>query len=297
MSGPYAHTRWGLVPAADAGLDATDAGLRGDGVFTTVLVRGSVALWLDEHVTRLVRDAAALGIAAPEPTWFTRTVAVVTAANDGELDTVDTALRITVTRGAASPDAAFGAPVGPPSVLVTQHALAPAPAVVRAVTVGWSRTLAHVKHTSWLAASEALRRARAGGADTAVLTRPDPGGDHARDLLLEGATANLVLVDAAGRLCTPPDDGAVLPGVTRAAVLDLARREGREVVERPVTRADLHAATEALLTSSLRGVVALSHLDDVPVGGTGGTEAPGPVTRTLRDAWAGEAARRAAAGA
>jgi branched-subunit amino acid aminotransferase/4-amino-4-deoxychorismate lyase len=181
-------------------------------------------------------------------------------------------------------------------VLVTQHALEPgpepAPAVVRAVTVGWSRALAGVKHTSWLAASEALRHARTAGADTALLTRPDPAGHAADDLVLEGATANLLLVDTAGAVVTPPADGSLLPGITRATVLDLTRASGLVVEERHVRRAEVSRAAEALLTSSLRGVTALTHVDGVAVGdGTAGE-----VTTRLAALWEAEATRRTAGG-
>ena len=71
--------------------------------------------------------------------------------------------------------------------------------------------------------------------------------------LLEAAWANLLLVTADGALVTPPLDGRILPGVTRARTLERARALDLAVRERPCTLADLGAAAEVLLTSSLAG--------------------------------------------
>lgn len=56
--------------------------------------------------------------------------------------------------------------------------------------------------------------------------------------LLEAAWANLLLVTADGALVTPPLDGRILPGVTRARTLERARALDLAVRERPCTLAD-----------------------------------------------------------
>ena len=85
--------------------------------------------------------------------------------------------------------------------------------------------------------------------------------------LLEASWGNVFLVDAQGILATPPLDGRILPGITRARTLERARARGIAVAERRLTLADLADARELLLTSALRGVAAV------------GT--PGPVAETL----------------
>ena len=68
--------------------------------------------------------------------------------------------------------------------------------------------------------------------------------------VLEAAWANFWILD--GRtLITPPADGRLLPGVTRARLLELAPSLGLEACERPISLAQARAAPAALLTSSL----------------------------------------------
>jgi para-aminobenzoate synthetase/4-amino-4-deoxychorismate lyase len=73
------------------------------------------------------------------------------------------------------------------------------------------------------------------------------------DLVLECGSAN-VLVVLAGALVTPPLDGRILPGTLRARALAQAREQGVAVVERRLGLAELSAADEVLVTSSVRGV-------------------------------------------
>lgn len=115
-------------------------------------------------------------------------------------------------------------------------------------------------------------------ADRAALPTPAPGeapllldGDE----VLEAAWANVFAVRT-GALFTPPLDGRILPGVTRATVAELARVRGFEVFERPVPLAELREADEVFLTNSIRGVEVVDSVDGAPL------EAPGPVTTMLR---------------
>ena len=66
----------------------------------------------------------------------------------------------------------------------------------------------------------------------------------------EGSSANAYIVDGAGRLVTRPSGPAILGGVTRAVLLELARADGLEVVERAFTLEEAQDAREAFLTST-----------------------------------------------
>jgi para-aminobenzoate synthetase/4-amino-4-deoxychorismate lyase len=68
--------------------------------------------------------------------------------------------------------------------------------------------------------------------------------------VLEAAWANFWILGGQA-LITPPADGRILPGVTRARLLELAPPLGLDVVERPISLAQARAAPAALLTSSL----------------------------------------------
>lgn len=82
---------------------------------------------------------------------------------------------------------------------------------------------------------------------------------------LEASRANLFAVRR-GALFTPPLDGRILPGVTRARVLALAADAGIDAHEAPLTSDDLLAADEVFLTGSVRGIEPVSAVDGAALG-------------------------------
>ena len=96
---------------------------------------------------------------------------------------------------------------------------------------------------------------------TSVALLVDRDGD-----VLEAAWANLWLLEGT-RLVTPPTDGRLLPGVTRATLLELAPSLGLEARQEPISLARATAATEIFLTSSLRLAVPATLADQPPTEG------------------------------
>jgi para-aminobenzoate synthetase/4-amino-4-deoxychorismate lyase len=70
---------------------------------------------------------------------------------------------------------------------------------------------------------------------------------------LEGSRGSLFLVRG-GTVVTPPADGRLLPGITRAQAIEAARALGIEVREEPVGPDELADSDEAFLTGAVRGV-------------------------------------------
>lgn len=97
------------------------------------------------------------------------------------------------------------------------------------------------------------------------------------DKALEADRANVFAVRK-GALFTPPLDGRILPGVTRASVLELASAEGIEAFEADITLDELRESEEAFLTNSIRGIESVGSIDGVPL------PAEKPLTHTLADA-------------
>jgi branched-subunit amino acid aminotransferase/4-amino-4-deoxychorismate lyase len=93
-------------------------------------------------------------------------------------------------------------------------------------------------------------------------------------LICETTRANVFLVEG-DRLVTPGTEGPLLLGVMRGFVLDVARRIGLDVEERPVPLESLHTFDEAFLTNSVRGMLPVARLMSAE------WSAPGPVTRWL----------------
>jgi branched-subunit amino acid aminotransferase/4-amino-4-deoxychorismate lyase len=115
------------------------------------------------------------------------------------------------------------------------------------------RPLAGVKTTSYAVSVAGRVFAKRAGADDALFL-----GGHKR--ILEATGSNLFVVEGE-RMRTPSIDDAVLPGVTRRYVMDVATQEGFEVTEDTLYMDDLLAADEVILTSSLREVYPARSVD------------------------------------
>ncbi len=108
--------------------------------------------------------------------------------------------------------------------------------------------------------------------------------------VLEADRANVFAVTG-GVLRTPPADGRLLPGITRAAVLRLAAAAGLRAEVTPLTRRELATASEVFLTNSVHGLLPVRS-----VGGTVIAAAPGPATARLTTALAADTADPAGSG-
>ena len=121
-----------------------------------------------------------------------------------------------------------------------------------------------------LARMEAERR----GFDDALFSAAD-------GTVLETSRANVFFV-ADGRLATPRLEAGILPGVTRAVLLKLAREAGLEVEEGVYPLQSLALAQEVFLTGSFSGIQPVNRMEDVTW-----TPAPGPVTKKLIELYDG----------
>ena len=125
----------------------------------------------------------------------------------------------------------------------------------------------------------AKTRARAEGYDEIILVDED---GH----LAEGPTTNLFLVDESGQLLTPKSE-KVLHGVTRSAIMEIAKAEGIPVHEAQLKPDALLNAAEAFLTGTTAGVWPVESVDGQMLG----RGCPGPISERL-----GARFRRASAG-
>jgi branched-chain amino acid aminotransferase len=93
----------------------------------------------------------------------------------------------------------------------------------------------------------------------------------------EGSGENIYTVRD-GKIATPGDTAAILDGITRRSIIDIATDLGVEIVERDVARAELYLADEVFLTGTAAEVVPVREIDDHPIG----SGEPGPITRELQ---------------
>ncbi len=108
--------------------------------------------------------------------------------------------------------------------------------------------------------------------DRQGIDRPAPGEPGALIVdegeVLEAGWANVFAIRDS-TLFTPPLDGRILPGTTRAALVELAAELGIEATERSLRSEDLLTADETFLTGSIRGIEAAEELDGQPLPGCG----------------------------
>ncbi len=198
------------------------------GVFETLLVRDGRIQALDRHLARLARSVATLydelvdseqvaGVAE-------RAASRLTGTHRLRIDAVPDHLGIELQARTAPVD---------PAALATPIVLHPVHVPGGLGAHKWRDR-------------RALERA---GETAGVPLILDEGEE-----VLESAWASVFIVEGR-RLLTPPADGRILPGVTRALLLELGPRNGWTVEELPLPLARVRAADAVFLTSSVRHAV------------------------------------------
>lgn len=234
------------VPADEARVSVADRGLAyGDGFFTTIRVSEGGPCFLEWHLERLLRDAAALYMEPPP----IEELAGAARGLVSRLEMGEGVVKITVTRGAGGRGPS-SKNVGDPTVVVTASGLPEQRPPLRVITVPDARgPLAAYKTLNYLPNVLALYQAEAAGCDEALFAR--------KGRLVEATISNLVgAVD--GEVRTPPLDGMVLAGVARRALLEAgAVQEG----ELPT---DLHGPLYCV--NNVRGIEEVVELDGRRVG-------------------------------
>jgi D-alanine transaminase len=260
------------LPLAEARISPLDrANLFGDGVYEVVPVHRGRPFRLRQHLERLERSLDAVRIRNP----LTRAAwADVVRRLVAEAGAPDTLVYLQVSRGTeygrnhlfpaadvAPTTFAFASPYPPPAATTLESGLA---AVLLADT-RWARC--DIKSVALLANVLLRQEAQDRGGAEAIL--------HRDGRVTEGSSSTVFAVRD-GRLFTPPNCNAILPGTTREAVLDLAAG-WLPVDVRDFTVVELRSAAEVWIASAGRGVLPVTSLDGDPVG----DGLPGPVWRTM----------------
>ncbi len=130
-----------------------------------------------------------------------------------------------------------------------------------------------VKSTGlYLSSAQCKTEAIESGYDEGIMLTPD-------GYVSEGSGENIFLVQD-GKLVTPAVYCSILVGISRASVIELARRElGIETVERHVSRAELYTSDECFMTGTAAHVTPVSEIDGHKLGNGG----VGEITGRIRD--------------
>lgn len=261
-----------IQPETEARISVLDRGfLFGDSIYEVVRTHGDVPFGWPEHWQRLQRSAAGLRLTLDldERALAGRIAATLAAAAHG-----DSYVRIVVSRGVGSaPNIDLAYAPGPPTWIVFVRALkAGSGAPVRLALVDRLRVDRRAldpatKSGNYLNSVLALAEAKDRGATDCLMCN---GDGH----VTEASTAN-VFARIDGVWCTPPLSAGILAGVTRALLLEFLPACGERTAERDLLPADLQRADEIFLSSTLRDIAPVTHLDGRALHGGGlGPRAP-----------------------
>jgi len=267
-----------LVDKQDATISVYDHGfLYGDGVFEGMRSYGGRVFRLDEHLERLWQSAAAICLTIP----LSRQEMADAVTATLKANTIsDGYIRLVVTRGSGTlgldPNRCSN-----PQVIIIADSISLYPdkfyeeglEIITASTIrnhpaALSPRIKSLNYLNNILAK--IEGAQAGCVEALMLNHK---GEVAE------CTGDNIFIVRQGRVVTPPLDAGILAGITRQAVIDLARQAGLTVDELAMTRHDVFVADECFLTGSAAEVVPVVKVDSRVIG----NGKPGPVTRDLKE--------------
>jgi len=258
--------------------------LYGEGVYETLRTFNGQPFLFDRHMQRLRNSAGMLMLPVPvtDQDMADRCRATMRAAGLGDGPQNEAYIRILLTRGVGelSYDLA-GCPEPSIVIIVKPQVDPPASAYDQGMKLAIVNIVRNhpgtvnplIKSNNLLNNALAMQEAARRGADEGVMR-------NFRGELAECTTSNLFVVKG-GAALTPPLDAGLLPGITRAYVFEVGEEAGIPVREAVLHDADLLNADEAFFTSTTRGVMPATRVDEQLIG----SGAPGPITRALGAAY------------
>jgi len=250
-----------FLPLDQAHVSVMDRGfLFGDGVYEVIPVYGGKLFRLGYHLRRLQNslDAVRIGNPLADDGWESMLEQLV-AGNEGHDQTV----YLQVTRGVAPRrDHAFPVDSRPTVFAMCTPCLVsrdidnePGVSAITLADIRWQHC--NVKAITLLPNILLRQQAIETDAAEAILIK--------NGYAVEGAASNIFIV-VNDTLTTPPNSPALLPGVTRDLILELAKANGIPCREADITTEELAGADEIWLTSSTREISPVIRIDDRPVG-------------------------------
>jgi branched-chain amino acid aminotransferase len=249
-----------FVPEAEAVVSVNDRGfLLGDGLFETLRVVNGRPFRMAQHLERLTRGANFLKIQPPftarELEKFARQLIEQNRMPEG-------ILRVTLTRGPGERGYSQKGADRPTLVM----ALHPAPS--RENHLEWSL----ITSTFRVPASDALASFKTSSKILHVMARAEAAEKGADEALL--LNTNGEVAEAAGgnifwifkdKICTMPTGRGVLPGITRAIVLEICQALGLLTNKRVIKPEALRNSAGIFVTQSALGIVPIATFDGEPV--------------------------------
>jgi branched-chain amino acid aminotransferase len=275
--GPKVYISGKLYDKSDAKISVFDHGLLyGDGVFEGIRAYAGRVFRLKPHVDRLYESAQAIHLQIPMSREEIANAIRETLAFNKLSDAY---IRVVVTRGAGSLGLDPRKTTDPQIIIITDHiSLYPEELYehgLKIITAATTRNHPNavnprIKSLNYL--NNILGKIEATQAGCLEALMLNHKGEVAE------CTGDNVFVVHRGQIHTPTIDSGILEGVTRGAVIELARAAGYTVIERTMDRLDVFKADECFLTGTAAELIPVVECD----GRVLGTGRPGPITRELR---------------
>jgi branched-chain amino acid aminotransferase len=269
-----------LLPKEQATISVYDHGLLyGDGVFEGMRSYSGKVFRLQQHLDRLWESAQAIALALPT-SKDALAAEVMRTLQVNNLS--DAYIRLVVTRGSGSLGLDPNRCSNPQVIIITDKiALYPeefyrdgldliTAATIRNHPAALNPRIKSLNYLNNIMAK--LEGLRAGCVEALMLNHK---GEVAE------CTGDNIFIVKQGKLLTPPIDAGILEGITRNAVIDLAKEHSIPHAEMPFTRHDVFVADECFLTGSAAEVIPVVRLDGRQLG----DGKPGPITLKLKAAF------------
>ena len=267
-----------LCDKNDAKVSVYDHGLLyGDGVFEGIRVYGGKVFRLAQHVERLYDSARHIWLEIPlGPEQMTRAVLDTVRANAKQ----DGYVRLIVTRGGGTLGLDPRKCSDPQVIIIVDDiSLYPPELYEHGMEIATVATIRNhpgalnprIKSMNYLNNILAKVEAIQAGCLEALML------NHKGEI--SECTGDNIFLVKRGVLKTPSPEAGILEGVTRGAVLELARSAGIPTQETALTRHDVYAADECFLTGTAAEVIPVVKCDARLIG----NGKPGPITRQLRE--------------
>lgn len=257
-----------FVSLEKASLPVTDLALqRGYAAFDYFRTVNKVPLFIDEHLERLKKSAAALRLTInADNNWWKKITRELIEKNN---IIPSSGIRINIT-GGSSPDSYH--PVTP-HIVITEHPLKMPDTDLfnrglKLITHEYLRDLPSVKSINYLMAVWLQNQVKGAGADD-VLYKKD-------DAISELPRANIFIVSENGEIITPAEN--ILEGITRKKIIQSAVPSG-PVLQKKVSVAALFQAREIFICSTTKRILPVVDID----GNTIGSGKPGPLTIAINN--------------
>ena len=267
-----------LYDKEDAKISVYDHGLLyGDGVFEGIRSYGGKVFRLEEHLDRLWDSAKAIWLKIPMTKEAMGQAIYDTLKVNGISDGY---IRLVVTRGAGTLGLDPNRTADPQVIIIADKIALYPPEMyeqgLKIITVSVVRNHAaalspRIKSLNYL--NNILAKIEGLNAGCVEALMLNTKGEVAE------CTGDNVFLVRRGELLTPPIEAGILEGVTRQAVIELARDAKLEVREIPLTKHDVYIADECFLTGTAAEVIPVVKVDDREIG----AGKPGPITRDLRE--------------